>query len=245
MYDSIKHVAIIMDGNGRWAQVKGRPRVWGHVRGARQVSEIVRTGCELNLSSLTLYAFSTENWSRPSREIATLFKILKKFLKRERKLILDNQICFRVIGNYQVLDSEVVSLIDNLQSETEGNTGLSLNLAINYGGRAEIVDAVNSFLKSSHSREITEEDIVRNLYNPQLKEVDLLIRTAGDIRISNFLLWQISYAELYFSYSKWPEFSGRELQSIIENARKRERRFGGLSYDATLGEIPVIKGKMN
>lgn len=229
MYNSIKNVAIIMDGNGRWAQMRHRPRVWGHIRGSRKVTEIVTMASKIGLSSLTLYAFSTENWSRPSGEVNTLFKILKKFLRREREVILKNNIKFDVIGNYQVLDSEVVELIDELKEVSRGNSGLNLNLAVNYGGRAEIVDAVNTFLKTSSAREITEEDIVNNLYNPRIQNIDLMIRTAGDIRISNFLLWQISYSELFFTETKWPDFSGEEFKQIIEYASTRERRYGGLN----------------
>jgi undecaprenyl diphosphate synthase len=244
MNGSIKNVAIIMDGNGRWAQSRGRPRVWGHVRGSRRVSDVVTAACELNLTSLTLYAFSTENWSRPSREIKTLFKILKKFLRRERNLIIQNNIRFQVIGNYQVLDSEIVSLIEELQETTENHTGLNLNLAVNYGGRSEIVDAVNSALRTSPSKEITEEDIEKHLYNPAVRDIDLLIRTAGDIRISNFLLWQISYAEFFFSLSQWPEFTAKEFKEIVTNTSNRERRYGGLVATDSLA-IGSTKGKIN
>lgn len=240
MLNSIKNVAIIMDGNGRWAKTRGRPRVWGHVRGTKVVREIVTEASRLNLNSLTLYAFSTENWSRPSSEVSTLFKILKKFLRRERDLILNNQIKFNVIGNYKVLDSEIVRLIEDLQDETKDAPGLNLNLAINYGGRAEILDAVNSFMRSSEAREMTEADLSAHLYNPELRDVDVLIRTAGDVRVSNFLLWQISYAELYFSPYKWPDFTASEFKKIIEDAGERERRFGRVTPQI---ENPLLSGK--
>lgn len=247
MQHSIKNVAIIMDGNGRWAQERGRPRVWGHVRGAQTVRSVVTKACEMNLRSLTLYAFSTENWTRPRDEVSTLFKLLKKFLRNERKLILENNIKFRVIGNYSVLDSEIVSLIEDLQDDTKDAAGLMLNLAVNYGGRAEIIDAVNSFLKTNQTKEITEEDFVKHLYNPELNEIDLLIRTAGDIRVSNFLLWQISYAELFFSQLKWPDFSAGEFERIISHTGTRDRRFGSLeNYSAEKSMSPQgIKGKLN
>lgn len=245
MSGSIKNVAIIMDGNGRWAQSRGRPRVWGHVRGSRRVSDVVTAACELGLDSLTLYAFSTENWSRPSREISTLFKILKKFLKRERNLIINNSIKFKVIGNYHVLDSEIVNLIEELQETTADAKGLNLNLAVNYGGRSEIVDAVNAALRAAPSKEITEEDIEQHLYNPKLKDVDLLIRTAGDIRISNFLLWQISYAEFFFSLSQWPDFSAGEFKEIVTDASNRERRYGGLGFVSNMNTSKASKGKIN
>lgn len=242
MLNTIKNVAIIMDGNGRWAKSKGRPRVWGHIRGTKVVREIVTEASKLNLNSLTLYAFSTENWSRPTNEVSTLFKILKKFLRRERDLILKNKIRFRVIGNYKVLDSEIVSLIEDLQEETKEAEGLNLNLAINYGGRSEIIDAVNSFMKSNEAREMTEEDLSAHLYNPELRDIDVLIRTAGDVRISNFLLWQISYAELYFSPYKWPDFSAEEFRKIVEDAGSRERRFGRITPQI---ENPLLTGKAN
>lgn len=225
---SLKNVAIIMDGNGRWAKDRKRSRVWGHVRGAEVVREIVTAAAKSDLESLTLYAFSTENWSRPTSEVTSLFKLLKKFLMKERKTIVKNNIQFDVIGNYRVLDSTIVEMIDELKYSSKSNTGLCLSLAVNYGGRAEIVDAVNSFLKDNPTREINEEDISNYLYNPKLPDVDLMIRTSGDQRLSNFLLWQLSYSELYFTKTKWPDFTKEEFLKIIETTNKRERRFGGL-----------------
>jgi undecaprenyl diphosphate synthase len=232
--NSIKNVAIIMDGNGRWAKQRLRPRVWGHVRGSQKVREIVTSASELGLESLTLYAFSTENWSRPTDEVTSLFKLLKKLLLNEKKTILKQNIQFNVIGNYKVLDTEVVLLIEELRELSRHNTGLKFSLAINYGGRSEIVDSVNKFLKKSNIREITEEDISNNLYNPNLGEIDLLIRTSGDQRVSNFLLWQICYSEFFFTKTKWPDFSKKEFEEIISSVSERERRFGGTSGDATL-----------
>jgi undecaprenyl diphosphate synthase len=226
---SIKHVAIIMDGNGRWAKQRHRPRVWGHIRGSQRVSDIVTTACELNLDSLTMYAFSTENWSRPKDEVSSLFKILKKFLKKERKTIIKNNIKFDVIGNYHALNSDVVNMIESLKSETVNNSGLNLSLAINYGGRAEIVNAVNEFLKTSKSKEMTENDLSNHLYNPNLKNIDLVIRTAGEQRVSNFLLWELCYAEFYFSDTKWPDFGKNEFTQIIKSVSNRERRYGNIN----------------
>ena len=156
---SIKHVAIIMDGNGRWAKERGRPRVWGHVRGSNRVLDIVVCAANLGLESLTLYAFSTENWSRPKEEVVSLFKLLRKFLRKEKDNLIKNNIRFNVIGNYRVLDNKIVEVVDEIIEETRSNTGLNLSLAINYGGRTEIVDAVNDFLKVNRQKEITEEDI--------------------------------------------------------------------------------------
>ena len=223
---SIKHIAIIMDGNGRWAKERGRPRAWGHIRGANKVSAIVSEAAKIGLDSLTLYTFSTENWSRPKDEVASIFKLLKKFLLKEKHNLLINNIKFNVIGNYRVLDSSVVEVIDNLISTTMNNTGLNLSLAINYGGRTEIVDAVNDFLKDGPKKEITEKDISEHLYNQSLNNIDLLIRTAGDKRISNFLLWQISYAEMFFTDTKWPDFEVKDFKAILDEVKFRDRRFG-------------------
>ncbi len=229
--NAIKNVAIIMDGNGRWATNRSRPRVWGHIKGSTNVRKIVTASCRLNLNSLTLYAFSTENWSRPTSEVTSLFKILKKFLIKERKTILKENIKFSVIGNYKVLESEIVTLIDNLVADSESNTGLQLNIAINYGGRSEILDAVNKFVKLNPGRELREEDITNNLYQPNIADLDLLIRTAGDQRVSNFLLWELSYSELFFTQTKWPEFTEDEFKAILKTVSGKDRKFGGLSVD--------------
>lgn len=226
--NAIRHVAIVMDGNGRWAQQRLRPRMWGHVRGSNVVSAIVEYASQIKLEALTLYAFSTENWTRPQKEIATIIKIFKKFLVKERNKILDNKIQFKVIGDRANLDPSILELIDNLEEETRSFDGLKLSIAFSYGGRKEIVTAVNRFIKENPSKEISEEDISNNLYRPESGDVDLLIRTAGDQRISNFLLWSVSYAELYFSSTKWPEFNISEFQQILDNFNDRERRFGGV-----------------
>jgi undecaprenyl diphosphate synthase len=231
---SIKNVAIIMDGNGRWAKQRHRPRVWGHVRGSNKVNEIVSESVALGLESLTLYAFSTENWSRPTDEVKNLFKLLKKFLSREKKNLIKNNIKFDVIGNYKVLDTSIVKIIDEIKVKTEKNTGMILSLAINYGGRAEIIDAVNKCLQKSEVNEITEQDITDNLYNPLVKNIDLLIRTAGDRRVSNFLLWQICYSEFFFTDTKWPDFSIEEYRNILNEVGGRDRRFGGIESGSNL-----------
>jgi undecaprenyl diphosphate synthase len=231
---SIKNVAIIMDGNGRWAKQRHRPRVWGHVRGSNKVNEIVSESVALGLESLTLYAFSTENWSRPTDEVKNLFKLLKKFLSREKKNLIKNNIKFDVIGNYKVLDTSIVKIIDEIKVKTEKNTGMILSLAINYGGRAEIIDAVNKCLQKSEVNEITEQDITDNLYNPLVKNIDLLIRTAGDRRVSNFLLWQICYSEFFFTDTKWPDFSIEEYRNVLNEVGGRDRRFGGIESGSNL-----------
>lgn len=215
-----------MDGNGRWAEGRSRKRVWGHIRGSSIVSDIVEEADELAIEALTLYAFSTENWSRPLQEINTLFSLLKKFLIKEKKRIIDNQIRFKIMGNLDGLPEETKSIINDLEYETKDFKGLKLTFAFGYGGRAEIIDTVNKLKNSIQDREITEEDFDKNLYQSDLGDVDLLIRTGGDQRISNFLLWQIAYAELFFTKTPWPNFTRKEFREIIKDATTRERRFG-------------------
>lgn len=222
-----KNVAIIMDGNGRWAEQRARQRVWGHVRGSRIVSDIVESADDLGVESLTLYAFSTENWSRPQFEIKTLFKLLKKFLIKERPRIIRNNIRFRVIGDWSRLPKDTQEIIESLQNETGSFSGLKLTFAFGYGGRSEIVQSMKKIVESGD--EITEDNITKNLYAPDVSDIDLLIRTGGDQRISNFLLWQCAYAELYFTETKWPAFTREEFEAILYNVEHRERRFGSVS----------------
>lgn len=226
--DSIKHVAIIMDGNGRWAQKRSHKRVWGHIRGASVVTQIIETADEIGIESLTLYAFSTENWTRPIEEISTLMKLLKKFLIKEKNRILKNNIIFKVIGSTKSLPTETRQLIEDLEKMSEGNTGLRLNFAFSYGSRSEIISSVNNFIERNPNKLMSIEDMENGLYTRASGDVDLLIRTGGDLRISNFLLWQCSYAEFFFTDTPWPEFSTNEFEKIIENCRHRERRFGGV-----------------
>jgi undecaprenyl diphosphate synthase len=225
----IEHIAIIMDGNGRWAQKRKRPRVWGHIRGANMVSDIVTAASKSNeIKALTLYGFSTENWARPLPEIKSLFKLLKKFLLKEREKMIRNNIQFEIIGDISKLDDETKDIIHEIEAVTKTNTGLKLSLAFSYGGRQEILDSVNRFIIENQGKPITAEQIESYLYRPEIGDVDLLIRTAGDKRISNFLLWQVSYAELYFSETLWPEFTVDEFEEIILKVSKRERRFGSV-----------------
>jgi len=235
----IKHVAVIMDGNGRWAKSRCRPRIWGHVRGSSIVNEIVEEADNLGLRALTLYAFSTENWSRPQQEVLTLFDLLKKFLLRERKKIIRNNIKFRVIGDISGLSNETRKIIKNLERETSNFHGLKLTFAFGYGGRSELVDAVNSLI-SKGKNSITESDISSELYTPEAGDVDLLIRTGGDQRVSNFLLWQIAYAELFFTRTKWPDFTAEEFRGILFQVAGRERRFGQTVSVESLSESHKI-----
>lgn len=237
----LKHVAIIMDGNGRWATSRFHPRVWGHVRGSSVVSNIVEEADGLGIKALTLYAFSTENFSRPLEEVKTLFKLLRKFLLKERPRIIKNHIKFRVIGDITTLPQETQDLIQSIEKETQDAQGLKLNFAFGYGARSEIVTAANSFIKKNPNVLMTEKDLEANLYNPAAGDVDLLIRTGGDLRISNFLLWQSAYAELYFSPTPWPDFTVTEFRNIILETKNRERRFGTIS-NADFGQA---KSKAN
>lgn len=223
-----KHVAIIMDGNGRWAKARSHPRVWGHVRGSQNVSEIVEEADDLGIKALTLYAFSSENWSRPLVEVKTLFKLLKKFILRERQRIVDNRISFRVIGDISSLPEQTIELVQGLEKETKNFEGLKLTFAFGYGGRGEIVEACNQFIEQCPGQKLTEEDLKNYLMRPETSDVDLLIRTGGDQRVSNFLLWQIAYSELYFTPTKWPEFSRQEFRNILTTVASRERRFGSV-----------------
>lgn len=230
----IKHVAIIMDGNGRWAKKRFRPRIWGHVRGSAVVSDIVQAADDIGVKSLTLYAFSTENWSRPLEEVSSLFRLLKKFLLKEKNRILANNIKFKVIGEIQSLPVETISLIREVELLTENATGLNLTFAFNYGGRAEIMRAVNAFQLAHPDRLMTEQDLTTLMYRPETGDVDLMIRTGGEQRISNFLLWQMAYAEMYFTPTKWPDFTASEFKKIIDHVSVRERRFGNVSGQSGL-----------
>lgn len=237
----INHVAIIMDGNGRWAKGRCRPRIWGHVRGSAVVSDIVEEADELGIKSLTLYAFSTENWSRPPKEVMTLFNLLRKFLSKEKKRIIANDIRFKVIGDISSLPDKTKEMIIDLETVTKRNKGLKLNFAFGYGGRCEIVSAVNRLLLDG-KKEITENDLQEALFLPECGDVDLLIRTGGDQRVSNFLLWQIAYAEMFFTSTKWPDFTPEEFRGIVYQVSGRERRFGQVdSVDSLLESHKMAK----
>ena len=228
-----RHVAVIMDGNGRWARAQGKERVEGHARGAKSVDEVTEECCRLGLGQLTLYCLSSENWKRPKPEIDFLMALLKEYLLAERKKILDQNIRFAVIGRREGLPPEVLAEIDENVRLTRGNTGLTLCLAINYGSRAEIVDAVRSIAEKAKRGEVApdaigEDTVSDSLYTAGMPDPDLLIRTAGEMRVSNYLLWQISYAELWVTQKFWPEFGAATLHEALRDYARRERRFGGL-----------------
>jgi undecaprenyl diphosphate synthase len=244
------HIAIIMDGNGRWAKRRNLPRVAGHKAGIDPVRITVETCARLGLRALTLYAFSVENWKRPRAEVETLWRLLRLYLRAELPDMARNDIRFTAIGRVEALPDfvrEELELEETVRA-TAGNRGLQLNLAINYGGRAELVDAVKALIEDSRRREIVidEEAIAARLYTAGTPDPDLLIRTSGEMRVSNFLLWQIAYSELYVTDTLWPDFNRTDLLRAILDYQKRDRRFGGLgdaapliSDDSLLEETPV------
>jgi undecaprenyl diphosphate synthase len=229
------HIAIIMDGNGRWANSRNLPRVAGHQAGIDPVRGAVETCARLGIRALTLYAFSVENWKRPRHEVETLWRLLRFYLKRELPKLMENGIRLYAIGRLDGLPSQVRDELQSVVDATSGNAGLRVNLAINYGGRAEIVDAVNRLLaqarESGEPVEVDEEMISSALYTSHVPDPDLLIRTSGEMRISNFLLWQIAYAELYVTETFWPDFTRTHLLRAVVDYQRRDRRFGGVKTD--------------
>jgi undecaprenyl diphosphate synthase len=228
-----RHIAIIMDGNGRWARERGFERIEGHARGADTVRRVVEECCRLGLGQLTLYSFSSENWKRPRHEVDFLMALLRQYLISERPEILRQNIRFRVIGRRSELPAEVVQEIEESERVSSQHTGLTLALAVNYGSRAEIVDAVRGIAERVQRGElkpdaIDESTITESLYTAGMPDPDLLIRTAGEMRVSNYLLWQISYAELWVTPTYWPDFTNEVFHTALRDYAARERRFGGL-----------------
>ncbi|MBQ2201342.1 MAG: di-trans,poly-cis-decaprenylcistransferase [Clostridia bacterium] len=221
-----KHIAIVMDGNGRWATAKGLPRAAGHRAGMNSVKEIIRFASDIGVESLTVYAFSTENRKRPKEEIGILCGLLIEYMNREIDELHANGVCITSIGDLSWFPTAVQETVRAAEQKTANNPGMRFNIALNYGGRAELVRAMR--LAFSETDEPDEETISRNLYTADSGDVDLLIRTGGDVRVSNFLLWQIAYAELYFTDVKWPDFTPQELIKALKDFAGRERRFGGL-----------------
>jgi undecaprenyl diphosphate synthase len=238
------HIAIIMDGNGRWAARRRLPRVAGHKAGVGPVRSTVETCARLGLQVLTLYAFSVENWKRPRAEVETLWRLLRYYLRKELPELQKNDIRLQAIGRLEALPVDVRRELDAVIDATAANRGLLVNLAINYGGRTEIVDAVNAILDQARrearlsSLRVDEDSIAAHLYTASSPAPDLLIRTSGEMRISNFLLWQIAYSELYVTETLWPDFSRAHLLTAVLEYQKRDRRYGGLSA-APLGAGPA------
>lgn len=227
-----RHVAIIMDGNGRWAKEKNLPRTLGHREGVKRVKEVVNAASKLGIEVLTLFAFSTENWNRPESEVNTLMRFLGHFLDKEIKELAKNNIKLKIIGRQYPLPGYLIQKLNEAQEKTKNNSGLVLILAINYGSRQEIADAVKKFTQEAILNKINldelDDDFLKDyLYTSFVSDPDLLIRTSGEQRISNFLLWQISYTELYFTKKFWPDFDTNEFKKALRSYKTRQRRFGG------------------
>ena len=228
---NVEHIAIIMDGNGRWAKRQGLPRSMGHKKGAEIVKEIAKAANEKGVKFLTLYAFSTENWGRPKDEVDTLMSLLRQYLKTDLSELKKNNIRIRFIGERNMLDADIVQNMHRLERETQDNTGMCLCLAISYGARQEILQAAQKLAALVKNGDLSESDVdIQNfsamLYTHEMSDPDIVIRTSGEQRISNFLLWQAAYAEFFFTKTLWPDFSAQELDDIIEQFKSRERRYG-------------------
>ena len=228
-----RHVAIIMDGNGRWAQRQGLPRILGHRRGIQSVRSVVEEGCRLGLDQLTLYCLSVENWKRPARELTFLMRLLRHFLVVERHELMEQNVRLTMIGRREGLPSEVLAEYERTARQTARNDGMTLCLAVNYGGRTEISDAARRLAEDVRIGRIQPDQVDESLFESYLctagmSDPDLMIRTAGEMRISNFLLWQVSYAELWITQKLWPEFRGDDLLQACRAYAARERKFGGL-----------------
>ena len=227
------HIAIIMDGNGRWAKEKGMPRIYGHKKGVEAVRNITEAASKIGIKTLTLFTFSSENWSRPENEVKSLMKLLLSSLKNEIANLEKNNIKLTAIGNISVLDPNVEIMLRDSIKRTETNSGLNLNLALNYGSRMEIINAINNLFYDMNNKKIDIEDLSEELFSKylfteNLKDPDLLIRTGKEHRISNFLLWQIAYTEIYFSKQYWPDFNEKQFHDAILDFQRRDRRFGAI-----------------
>ncbi|UCH81395.1 MAG: isoprenyl transferase [Nitrospiraceae bacterium] len=226
---NIGHVALIMDGNGRWAKARNLPRIEGHRNGVKKVNEIIDAAIEHKLKAVTFYTFSMENWQRPSTEVNALMGILNSYIKSEMKRLHKMNIVFRALGDIRRLPDKTRKLVQDFQELTENNTGLILSSALSYGGRAEIVASVKSMIeKGMGIDEIDESTLADNLYTKGIPDPDLIIRTSGEMRLSNFLLWQSAYSEFYFTDTLWPDFGKEEFRKAIEEFKIRERRYGAL-----------------
>ena len=231
MAESLKHIAIIMDGNGRWAQKCLLPRSAGHKKGAENVKIIAKAANKLGVKYLTLYAFSTENWNRPKDEVDTLMSLLREYLHSDFQELHENNVRILFIGERYMLDDDIVKAMENLEKQTAQNTGLTLCFAISYGARQEMLQAVKNLACLLKKGDISESDVDIQtfsdmLYTKNIPDPDVLIRTGGEFRISNFLLWQLAYTELFFSQTQWPDFDEKELESIVTQFKSRERRYG-------------------
>ena len=226
----IRHAAIIMDGNGRWAKMRGLPRIEGHRNGVKRVDEIIEAAIDQGLKAVTFYTFSMENWQRPKAEINALMRFLKTYIKKEMQRLHKKGVVFRAIGSIERLPEGVRKVLSEFEELTKNNKGLTVVSALSYGGRAEIVNAVKNIMKKGmRAGDIDEKTVANHLYTAGIPDPDLIIRTSGEMRLSNFLLWQSAYAEFYFTETLWPDFDRDEFKAAILEFHGRERRFGALS----------------
>lgn len=222
--NNLQHIAIIMDGNGRWAKKRGLPRTAGHKAGEKAVKEVIENCYNKGIPYLSLFAFSTENWKRDSEEVKTLFTILAEFMKRFQKLAISKEIRIHIMGDITCLDGDLQKSLINIMEETKDFTKLTVNIGVNYGGRAEMVRAIN--LARESKEEVTEGNITKYLYTSEIPDPDIVVRTSGEYRFSNFMIYQCAYSELYFTDVLWPDFGEEELDKVIESFKGRNRRFG-------------------
>ena len=241
-----RHIAVIMDGNGRWAKQRRLPRIEGHRAGVAAVRETVESAARLGVEVLTLYAFSVENWKRPKHEVWTLMNLLKEFLRREEKTLIDNDIRLQIIGRWRELDASVVEALEGAVARTAHARRMTFNIALNYSGRTEIVDACRKIVAdwaAGEKVEIDEATLARSLQTANQPDPDLLIRTSGELRVSNFLLWQIAYSEIWVTPTYWPDFRLRHLLEAIVEFQGRERRFGGVGGDGIVSDPPAASAQ--
>lgn len=236
------HIAIIMDGNGRWAQQKLRPRIFGHIKGARVAKKIITRSVELGLNNLTLYAFSTENWMRPQEEVSFLMRLLGRYLNKEINNLVKQNIQFKVIGDIEKLPSSIIEQIKRSIELTKNNTGLKLTFALNYGGRQEILFAVKKIAEKIKEHELQPDEINEQLLSEYIQNgsvgtPDLILRTSGEMRLSNFLIWQAAYSELYFTKILWPDFTVQDFERALNEFAFRERRYGKTSEQVRVNEL--------
>ncbi|GAB4546457.1 MAG: isoprenyl transferase [Thermodesulfovibrionia bacterium] len=238
-----RHVAIIMDGNGRWARDRGLSRIEGHREGVKRVNDIIDAAIEYGLEAITFYTFSMENWRRPRREVSALMGLLHRYLKSEMQRLIDKDIVFRAIGNIKMLPNEIQRLIRRFEDGSRKNRGLLLISALSYGGRDEIVNAVKNILRDGvNPKDIDERLFERYLYTVGIPDPDLIIRTSGEMRLSNFLIWQSAYSEFYFTRTLWPDFGRDEFLLALKDYEKRERRFGGLPPVCVTAQAEMSNG---
>ena len=227
LYKLPEHIAIIMDGNGRWAQKRGLPRFYGHREGAKAVERVIDYSLEFNIKYLTLFAFSTENWGRPKEEVDTIMSLLVEYINKKVPYLIERDVKLRFMGRRKDLPEMILKSVEEGEEKTKNGKKMELIIALNYSGRAEIVDAVNAILQDG--KEVNEENFKGYLYLPDVPDPDLLIRTSGEIRISNFMLWQLAYTELHFTEVLWPDFSKDDFIKALYDYQSRERRFGKVS----------------